>query len=150
MPGAIIKEVESVAIESPIAARPSAGQMGTCAGLLNLEERYGFPAQDREAVGRCGKCWPHWRDWRPVGLPGRGAGAADTSSNAEDATAQAEIRRWFVFAMLKNAFGGSSDTTLSRLRDILKDCTSQSPFPSAELYKASGYRREMRRSALGI
>ena len=52
----------------------------------------------------------------------RGDRAFDTSSKAEDAEAQVAIRKWFVFSTLKNAFGGSSDTTLTRLRELLNDC----------------------------
>jgi hypothetical protein len=58
----------------------------------------------------------------------------DTSSSAEDADAQVAIRRWFVFSTLKNAFGGSSDTTLTRLRELLKTCGPSSPFPADGLY----------------
>lgn len=60
----------------------------------------------------------------------------DTSSNAEDADAQIAIRRWFVFSTLKNAFGGSSDATLTRLRDLLKVCSPTTPFPADLLYKS--------------
>ena len=60
----------------------------------------------------------------------------DTSSEAKDAEAQVAIREWFVFSTLKNAFGGSSDTTLTRLREILKGCDSMAPFPAEELYKS--------------
>jgi hypothetical protein len=58
----------------------------------------------------------------------------DTSSEMADATAQTAIRRWFVFATLKNAFGGSSDTTLNRLREILRPIDAQSQFPADDLY----------------
>ena len=68
----------------------------------------------------------------------RGAKAFDTSSEKDDAAAQVEIRRWFVLSTLKNAFGGSTDTKLTRLRDILKDCGLKSPFPAADLYRALG------------
>lgn len=60
----------------------------------------------------------------------------DTSSEAKDVEAQVVIREWFVFSTLKNAFGGSSDTTLTRLREILKGCDSMAPFPAEELYKS--------------
>lgn len=60
----------------------------------------------------------------------------DTSSEAKDVEAQVIIREWFVFSTLKNAFGGSSDTTLTRLREILKGCDSMAPFPAEELYKS--------------
>jgi len=66
----------------------------------------------------------------------RGDKAFDTSSKAEDADDQVAIRRWFVFATLKNAFGGSSDTTLARLREVLSGCGPHSPFPAGNLYES--------------
>jgi len=66
----------------------------------------------------------------------RGNPSFDTSSKAEDAVAQVAIRKWFVFSTLKNAFGGSSDTTLTRLRELLKGCRADTPFPADELYKS--------------
>lgn len=66
----------------------------------------------------------------------RGEKNFDTSSNADDAAAQVAIRKWFVFSTLKNAFGGSSDTTLTRLRDILKSHDLGNRFPAEELYKS--------------
>lgn len=68
----------------------------------------------------------------------RGNLAFDTSSNAGDADAQVSIRKWFVFSTLKNAFGGSSDTTLTRLRELLNTCDSKTPFPADALYKSLG------------
>jgi hypothetical protein len=68
----------------------------------------------------------------------RGNSSFDTSSNAEDADAQAAIRKWFIFSTLKNAFGGSSDTTLTRLRELLKTCGPTKPFPADLLYKSLG------------
>lgn len=68
----------------------------------------------------------------------RGNRAFDTSSKAEDAEAQVAIRKWFVFSTLKNAFGGSSDTTLNRLRELLKEAGPNTPFPADVLYKSLG------------
>jgi len=68
----------------------------------------------------------------------RGNFSFDTSSKAEDADAQVAIRRWFIFSTLKNAFGGSSDTTLTRLRDSLINCNSTSQFPADVLYTSLG------------
>jgi hypothetical protein len=68
----------------------------------------------------------------------RGNSSFDTSSKAEDADVQVAIRKWFVFSTLKNAFGGSSDTTLTRLRDLLNACGPPTPFPSDLLYKSLG------------
>jgi len=93
---------------------------------VRLMARYGFGAKNIVA---------------PLGLlpiafflMRRGNHAFDTSSSSDDADAQVEIRRWFILATLKNAFGGSSDTTLTRLRDILAKCDGASPFPAADLY----------------
>ena len=66
----------------------------------------------------------------------RGNSSFDTSSKAEDADAQVAIRKWFVFSTLKNAFGGSSDTTLTRLRELLNSCGPATPFPADVLYKS--------------
>ena len=68
----------------------------------------------------------------------RGNASFDTSSKAEDAGAQVAIRRWFVFSTLKNAFGSSVDTTLTRLRDLLVTCGPTSPFPADALYNSQG------------
>jgi hypothetical protein len=66
----------------------------------------------------------------------RGSATFDTSSKADDADAQVAIRKWLVFSTLKNAFGGSSDTTLTRLRELLKTCGPKTPFPDDVLYKS--------------
>jgi uncharacterized protein with ParB-like and HNH nuclease domain len=68
----------------------------------------------------------------------RGNMSFDTSSKAEDAEAQIAIRQWFIFSTLKNAFGGSSDTTLTRLRELLNPCSRSSAFPSEALYSSLG------------
>ena len=68
----------------------------------------------------------------------RGNSSFDTSSRTEDADAQVAIRKWFIFSTLKNAFGGSSDTTLTRLREVLKTCDSTTPFPADLLYESLG------------
>ncbi len=68
----------------------------------------------------------------------RGNSSFDTSSKVEDADAQVAIRKWFIFSTLKNAFGGSSDTTLTRLRELLKTCSPTAPFPAERLYKSLG------------
>lgn len=68
----------------------------------------------------------------------RGNWSFDTSSSAEDAEAQVAIRKWFVFSTLKNAFGSSTDTTLTRLRELLGDCNTTTPFPASSLYESLG------------
>lgn len=74
----------------------------------------------------------------------RGNAAFDSSSNIDDVQAQIDIRQWFIFATLKNAFGGSSDTTLTRLRDILKGIDKAGRYPASELYKGLGIEPEFR------
>ena len=66
----------------------------------------------------------------------RGNSAFDTSSQIQDAEAQVDIRKWFVFSTLKRAFGGSTDTTLTRLRESLISCGPTTPFPTNILYKS--------------
>lgn len=66
----------------------------------------------------------------------RGNPSFDTSSKAEDADAQVAIRRWFIFSTLKNAFGSSSDTTLTRLRELLNIVGRTTPFPADGLYRS--------------
>jgi len=68
----------------------------------------------------------------------RGNLSFDTSSKVGDADAQVAIRKWFIFSTLKNAFGASSDTTLTRLRDLLSTCGPATPFPADVLYKSLG------------
>jgi hypothetical protein len=68
----------------------------------------------------------------------RGNPSFDTSSKAEDADAQVAIRRWFIISTLKNAFGGSSDTTLTRLRELLNMTGPTTPFPADPLYTSLG------------
>ena len=60
----------------------------------------------------------------------------DTSSSERDAKNQLAIRRWFIFSTLKGSFGGSSDTTLTRLREIQKQNYPQQDFPADKLYES--------------
>jgi hypothetical protein len=66
----------------------------------------------------------------------RGNPSFDTSSRTEDAEAQVAIRKCFIFSTLKNAFGGSSDTTLARLRELLIPSGPDTPFPVDDLYRS--------------
>ena len=68
----------------------------------------------------------------------RGNSSFDISSETEDADVQVAIRKWFVFSTLKNAFGGASDTTLTRLREVLRTNERTAPFPVDVLYKSLG------------
>ena len=60
----------------------------------------------------------------------------ESSSLTAHVTTQDSIRRWFIYSTIKNAFGGSSDTTLSRLRPLLVDCKKGEPFPADPLYES--------------
>ena len=73
----------------------------------------------------------------------RGNSSFDTSSNIEDADAQVAIRTWFVLSTLKNAFGSSSDTTLTRLRELLSNCGPTTPFPVDALYTSLGIQPDL-------
>jgi hypothetical protein len=79
----------------------------------------------------------------------RGDVSFDTSSRSEDAEAQVAIRRWFVFSTLKNAFGGSSDTTLTRLRESLNTCDPMGPFPADVLYASLGIEPRLNDAEIG-
>lgn len=73
----------------------------------------------------------------------RGGNAFDTSSDVAHAEAQVAIRKWFIFATLKGAFGGSSDTTLNRLREVIVHTTPKGPFPADELCRALGIEQKL-------
>ena len=66
----------------------------------------------------------------------RGTPNFDTSSEIDDTLAQESIRKWFIFSTLKNAFGGSSDTTLNRLRSKLKGYDAAETFPATALNRS--------------
>lgn len=71
-------------------------------------------------------------------LKKRANSSFDISSKSEDADSQVDIRKWFVLSTLKNVFGGSSDTTLTRLRELLIGCDRSTRFPVDDLYKSLG------------
>ena len=68
----------------------------------------------------------------------RGNSPFDTSCKAEDADAQVAIRKRFICSALKNAFGGSSHTTLIRLLELLNTCGPTSLIPADLLCKSLG------------
>jgi hypothetical protein len=68
----------------------------------------------------------------------RGDDAFDKSSKKDDVVAQTEIKKWLTIALLKRAFGGSSDTTLKSLRDVLLSGTEYKTFPSGPLNRGLG------------
>lgn len=65
----------------------------------------------------------------------RGDWDFESSSDADAALQQAAIQRWFAIVTLKNAFGGSSDTTLTRLRLILRKTGAGDAFPADAFYR---------------
>jgi len=103
---------------------------GSLATTVRLISRFGF--NDKNIVAPLALL--------PIAyyLMKRGDLSFDTSSKAEDADAQVAIRKWFIFSTLKNAFGGSSDTTLTRLRELLNSSGPTTPFPADTLYKSLG------------
>lgn len=57
------------------------------------------------------------------------------STDKNDVNNQTIIQRWLILVLLKNSFGGSSDTTLSNLRAELSSIADYSKFPFVELNK---------------
>jgi hypothetical protein len=68
----------------------------------------------------------------------RGDDTFDKSSKKDDVATQTEIKKWLTVALLKKAFGGSSDTTLNNLRDILLSTAASRTFPSGALNRGLG------------
>jgi hypothetical protein len=68
----------------------------------------------------------------------RGDDVFDKSSRKEDVAVQTDIRKWLTIALLKGAFGGSSDTTLKNLRDVLQSLTTFKTFPIVPLNRGLG------------
>jgi hypothetical protein len=68
----------------------------------------------------------------------RGQEFFDKSSKREDVITQTEIKKWLTLALLKNAFGGSSDTTLKNLREVLLKVSSYKEFPAGDLNASLG------------
>lgn len=66
----------------------------------------------------------------------RGDDKFDKSSKESDVVAQTAIKKWLTIALLKNAFGGSSDTTLKNLRDELLSMKKYVSFPLEQLNTA--------------
>jgi len=60
------------------------------------------------------------------------------SSAQNDVVNQTQIQKWLIFVLLKNSFGGSSDTTLNNLRAELSSISDFSNFPFNELNKKLG------------
>jgi hypothetical protein len=68
----------------------------------------------------------------------RGEESFDKSSKREDVVVQTEIKKWLTHALLKNAFGGSSDTTLKNLREVLLKVATYKEFSAGQLNDALG------------
>lgn len=71
-------------------------------------------------------------------LTKRGDYSFDKSSAKEEVSIQTDIRRWLTVALLKNAFGGSSDTTLKNQRDVLLSINRYKAFPWKDLNASLG------------
>lgn len=65
----------------------------------------------------------------------KGNESIDKSSEENDVRIQTEIRRWIIFALLKNAFGRASDTKLKNIRDILIATNLYVDFPTQLINK---------------
>ncbi len=57
------------------------------------------------------------------------------STDINDIKNQNMIQKWLIISLLKNAFGGSSDTTLKNLRETLLSTHSYELFPAKDLFK---------------
>ncbi|HEY0545482.1 MAG TPA: DUF262 domain-containing protein [Pyrinomonadaceae bacterium] len=57
------------------------------------------------------------------------------STEQSDVANKLIIQKWLAIALLKNAFGGSSDTTLKNLQDVLNEQTDLSVFPYEAINK---------------
>jgi hypothetical protein len=68
----------------------------------------------------------------------KGQEAFDKSSQRDDVAVQTDIKKWLTLAVLKNAFGGSSDTTLKNLRDALLKVATYNTFPLSTLNNVLG------------
>ncbi|PLC47877.1 hypothetical protein CR159_21190 [Pollutimonas subterranea] len=60
------------------------------------------------------------------------------STQKDDVRNQLVIQKWLAIALLKNAFGGSSDTTLKNLQDVLNAQSDFSVFPYAAINEKLG------------
>jgi uncharacterized protein with ParB-like and HNH nuclease domain len=57
------------------------------------------------------------------------------STDKEDVKNQILIQKWLILTLLKNSFGGSSDTILKNLQEVINEQTDFSVFPFEELIK---------------
>jgi hypothetical protein len=62
----------------------------------------------------------------------------DQSSGADDAKQKGTIKRWLIVALLKNAFGASTDRLLKNIRDLTIGSTSPNEFPAEKMNEALG------------
>ncbi|MCA7984118.1 DUF262 domain-containing protein [Burkholderia vietnamiensis] len=61
-----------------------------------------------------------------------------SSTNVVDVTNQVHIQKWLAVALLKNSFGGSSDTTLKNLQEVFESIPDLTAFPHEALSKRLG------------
>lgn len=71
-------------------------------------------------------------------LSKKGNSSFDISSELNNVLIQVDIRKWLIIVLLKNAFGGSTDTKLKNIRDILLSLASYDRFPINELNQELG------------
>jgi hypothetical protein len=55
------------------------------------------------------------------------------STNKNDVNNQEFIQKWLILSLVKGSFGGSSDTTLKNVRDVISSLNNNSDFPFKEL-----------------
>jgi len=60
------------------------------------------------------------------------------STQKDDVLNQLLIQKWLAIVLLKNAFGGSSDTTLKNLQDVIGEQTDFSVFPHEPINRRLG------------
>ena len=94
---------------------------------IQLASRFGF--SDKNIVAKMALL--------PIAfyLGKRGAKNFVTSSNKDDVRNQIIIQKWLALALLKNAFGGSSDTTLTNLQQIINEQPDFQNFPYEAINK---------------
>lgn len=51
-----------------------------------------------------------------------------SSSNSKDVQDQTNIQKWLLLMILKGSFGGSSDTTLTKIRNVIGDISDAFPY----------------------
>jgi hypothetical protein len=92
--------------------------------------------QVQQRVEKLHRAWTKDRDYlTPPDLGKLGAKHFVTSSNKEDVRNQLIMQKWLALVLLKNAFGGSSDTTLTNLQQVIDEQADFKSFPYEAMNK---------------